>query len=293
MGVLDDIQARIDARMAEIDARVGGGVPGIRGEGHFDVSGVIRSLKASGFERGGGRKLGLCVGVEQVDPAAYGGVPQPCPGCGLDALDFSNVLAAAGFRADLLVNEGSSRTAVLGAMRRAADMLAAGDLFVMSVAGHGSREKVQGGNGPELHESWCLWDGKLVDDDIVAAVQAFSPGVRIVMINDQCHSGGFFDGGTPSAEGNRMWRTLGSVRAGLPMLIQFAACRADESSVGYPIGGTWTTALMKVLAADRQISWREWFDRAAKHPSLTDRQRPQWLEVGPVTEEFRQGRILT
>ena len=73
---------------------------------------------------------------------------------------------------------------------------------------------------------------------------------------------------------------------------QFAACRADEASIGYPIGGTWTTALLKVLAVDRNISWRDWFDRARAHPSLTDRQRPQWFEVGPVTDVFRNGDVF-
>ena len=142
-----------------------------------------------------------------------------------------------------------------------------------------------------VHESWCLWDGKLLDDDIVAAIRAFAPGVRIVMVNDQCHSGGIFAGTDRALRFSGILRgEFGDVRS--PSLIQFAACRAEESSIGYPIGGTWTTALMKVLAVDRRISWREWFDRAKAHPSLDGRQQPQWNEMGPVSGTFRDGPVF-
>ena len=95
-------------------------------------------------------------------------------------------------------------------------------------------------------------------------------------------------------------RSIGGLLRGLlggsdksPMLIQFAGCRAEESSIGYPIGGTWTTALLKVLAVDRHISWRSWFDQARSHPSLTEQPQPQWFEVGPVTDGFRSGEVFT
>lgn len=299
MGVLDDIQARVDARMAEIAARVGGAArPGASGPApdraaqRFDVSGVVRSFREMGSRRGCCRKMGLCVGLKDVDPAAYGGCPQPCPGCDLDAADFANVLTAAGFQTTLLSDSGATRAGVVRAMRAAAGALREGDLLVMSVAGHGARDSVPGKNGAEVHESWCLWDGRLFDEEIVSVVREFAPGARIVMVNDQCHSGGIFNGCARGVFDGGVLRGLRAFGASSPMLIQFAACRADEASIGYPIGGTWTTALLKVLAVDRNISWRDWFDRARAHPSLTDRQRPQWFEVGPVTDVFRNGDVF-
>lgn len=292
MDKLSDIESRIDLRMAEIMARVGGGRPTTQNQPRFDVSGVVRSMREMGFVRGGCRKLGLCVGLPEIDPAAYGGCQQPCPGCDLDATDFSNVLAAAGFETTLLLNAQASRDGVVSAMRRAAAKLSEGDLLVMSGAGHGARERTKGADGVEaIHESWCLWDGKLLDDDIVAVIRSFAPGVRIVMVNDQCHSGGIFAGTDRALRFSGILRgEFGDVRS--PSLIQFAACRAEESSIGYPIGGTWTTALMKVLAVDRRISWREWFDRAKAHPSLDGRQQPQWNEVGPVSGAFRDAPVF-
>lgn len=300
MDILSQIQARVDARMAEIAARIGSGgscVPSRTDDvPRFDVSGVVRSFRETGTPRGGCRKIGLCVGLKDVDPAAYGGYPQPCPGCDLDATDFANVLNAAGVQTTLLSDSGATRNGVVSAMRSAAGALREGDLFVMSVAGHGARDSVDG-KGGSVHESWCLWDGKLIDDEIVSVVREFAPGVRIVMVNDQCHSGGIFN---EYARGVARGRPVGGLLRGLlggndksPMLIQFAGCRAEESSIGYPIGGTWTTALLKVLAVDRHISWRSWFEQARSHPSLTERQQPQWFEVGPVSDGFRSGEVFT
>lgn len=290
MDALTDIEARINARMTELSQRVcrGGGrdlTPVVGRD--FDAAETIRSVRGMASRRDGGRRLGICVGLPRVDPAAYGGSEQPCPGCDLDASDFAKVLDAAGFATTLLLEEKATKDGVLGAMRNAAGALGDGDLLVMSVAGHGHRGDVDG----RMHESWCLWDGMLLDDDIVSAVKVFAPGVRIVMINDQCHSGGIFTEST---------RRLGGWLRGMfgrdvdsPMLVQFAACRAEESSIGYPIGGTWMTALMKVLAARRDMSWRAWFDEASAHQSLTKRQQPQWVEMGPVSDAFRNAEVLT
>ena len=77
-----------------------------------------------------------------------------------------------------------------------------------------------------------------------------------------------------------------------PMLIQFASCRAGQSSIGQDVGGTWVTALLKVLAASHDISWKEWFDRASGHMTLGPEQTPQWVELGPVTDAFRRGKVL-
>lgn len=299
MNALDRIQARVDVRMAEIEARVGLATrPNTAifetevAPSRFDVADVLRAFGQDGSSRGGCRKIGLCVGVKNVDPSAYGGCPQPCPGCDLDATDFASILDAAGVVTTLLVDSRATRRGVVQAMRTAANALKEGDLFVMSVAGHGARETLDGNGGTSVHESWCLWDGKLLDDEIVSVVREFAPGVRIVMVNDQCHSGGIFSECARDAFAGGVLRGLTDGGGIAPMLIQFAACRAEESSVGYPIGGTWMTALMKVLAVDRHISWREWFDRAREHPSLTERQRPQWFEVGPVSDDFRRGEVF-
>lgn len=75
------------------------------------------------------------------------------------------------------------------------------------------------------------------------------------------------------------------------MLIQLAACRGRESSYASDIGSRWITALIKSLAVTREQGWREWFAQASSHETLVD-QTPQWVELGPVTDAFRDGRVF-
>jgi hypothetical protein len=47
-------------------------------------------------------------------------------------------------------------------------------------------------NGDEndnLDETWCLYDGQLVDDELYAVWATFAPDVRILVLSDSCHSG--------------------------------------------------------------------------------------------------------
>ncbi|QPI72243.1 caspase family protein [Sphingobium sp. Cam5-1] len=40
-----------------------------------------------------------------------------------------------------------------------------------------------------LDETWCLYDGQLIDDELSYALSAFKAGVRIIVVSDSCHSG--------------------------------------------------------------------------------------------------------
>jgi hypothetical protein len=47
-------------------------------------------------------------------------------------------------------------------------------------------------NGDEFDnedETWCLFDGEVLDDELAAVWATFTPGVRIVVFSDSCHSG--------------------------------------------------------------------------------------------------------
>jgi metacaspase-1 len=40
-----------------------------------------------------------------------------------------------------------------------------------------------------MDETWCLFDGEMLDDELYAAYGKFKPGVRILVLSDSCHSG--------------------------------------------------------------------------------------------------------
>ena len=78
-----------------------------------------------------------------------------------------------------------------------------------------------------------------------------------------------------------------------PMLIQFAGCRAEQTSIDGLGGGTWTQSLINVLdeaaARHQPCTYRTWFDRAFCSPTLKrGQQDPQWVESPQVTDDFRE-----
>ena len=318
MSRLDEIQQRLDARMREIERKIG------RATGEEGESGGPGAAKgaapapgaAKGMDGPPCQRIGVAAGLTGVDPACYGGSDGACPGCDVDATDFANVLRAAGFETSLLLNQDAGWDGLSRRIAAAAAQLGPGDLFVLMVSGHGGRGVFRNPqtNREEVHETWCLWDGQVLDDEIVRAFAQFAAGVRIVVVNDQCHAGGVFGGKGPAVrgagglkpvlpgpDGEEAWKKaigfrdpgqlFGAVKTP-PMLIQFASCRAEQTSIGMPLGGTWVTALLKVLAATHELSWREWFDRASEHMTLGQNQTPQWVELGPVTDAFRRGKAL-
>ena len=247
------------------------------------------------------RKVGLCVGLNTVDPAAYPGyeVP-PLSGCIADVERLLCVLGRFEFETAKLLDSDATCANLYNTIKGLTSQLQPGDLFVLHVSGHGGRENRQG----DLRENWCLYDGLAWDSDIVWLFSRFRPGVRILVINDQCHSGGIFqaargDNMSPFGELCRAdgrpadWNAAAAVSgANFPMLIQFAGCRAEQSSIDGLTGGTWTQALVNTLdsaiSQNRLLSYREWFDYSFANPSLRrGRQDPQWVESACVTDKFR------
>ncbi len=73
----------------------------------------------------------------------------------------------------------------------AAQELVKGDIFWLSYSGHGGQVPDIDGGEPDdlLDETWCLFDGELIDDELHALWTRFKPGVRILAVSDSCHSG--------------------------------------------------------------------------------------------------------
>ena len=307
-GRIQAIEQKIGGRIREIGGNVGG--PAAEGGGAGEGFGTPRGMDAgvdAGRSPGGVVRMGLCVGLNVVDDAAYAGSAPPLAGCVADAERFSCVLTRMGFQVLKLLDVAATCAGVYLAIRRAVEILRSGDLFVMSISGHGGR---QADFGSAPRECWCLHDGRAWDSDIVWAFSQFRPGVRILAINDQCHSGGMFQarggfGETPfgrlCAEDGKPagWDAGRALRGtGYPQLIQFAGCRAEQSSMDGLGGGTWTQALVNVLdeanARGRLPTYREWFDAAFASPTLRrGRQDPQWVESSTVTDAFRESRALS
>ena len=48
---------------------------------------------------------------------------------------------------------------------------------------------VTGEEDDKQDETWCLYDGQLIDDELYFELSRFAAGVRILVLSDSCHSG--------------------------------------------------------------------------------------------------------
>jgi hypothetical protein len=136
------------------------------------------------------RALSLHIGLNAVSGAAYGGWTGPLAACEFDARDMAAIARNSGMKPTVLLTRRATRRAVLTGLRGAAQTLGAGDLFLLTYSGHGGQVPDVTGDEPDKKdETWCLYDGQLIDDELYAELSAFEAGVRILVLSDSCHSG--------------------------------------------------------------------------------------------------------
>jgi metacaspase-1 len=130
------------------------------------------------------------IGVNEVDPAHYGGWSGKLNACEADAEDLQAIANAQGFKTTLLATGAATRDAVIKAIKSAAAVVGEGDIFFLTYSGHGGQIPDTNGDERDLQdETWCLFDAQLVDDELRVLWCEFRPGVRILVLSDSCHSG--------------------------------------------------------------------------------------------------------
>lgn len=118
----------------------------------------------------------------------------PLKSCEYDAEDMCAIARSRGFETTLLKTEEATSARVMEEIEKAAATLEAGDVFLLTYAGHGSQ--VDDRNHDERDgkdETWCLYDRMLLDDERQVALAKFVADVRIVVVVDGCHSGTTMD----------------------------------------------------------------------------------------------------
>jgi len=132
----------------------------------------------------------LHLGLNSVDPVAYSGWSGPLAACEFDAGDMAGIATSQGMTPTVLLTRDATREKALAAIRAAAQRLKAGDLFLLSYSGHGGQvDDISGEEADKLDETWCLYDGQLIDDELYLELSRFAKGVRVLVLSDSCHSG--------------------------------------------------------------------------------------------------------
>jgi len=137
--------------------------------------------------------IALCIGVNRVDPKHYQGWDGPLRGCENDAKDMLAIALSKGFEekaSGTLLTSDATRKKVIDGIKKAAKNLKEGDIFMISYSGHGGQiPDLDDEEADCLDETWCLYDGELLDDELYTLWQSFKEGVRILLFTDSCHSG--------------------------------------------------------------------------------------------------------
>lgn len=134
--------------------------------------------------------LALAIGLNSVNPKHYEGWSGELNACEADANDMTDVARSRKFTVQTLMTKRATRAAVLGALAKAAKALKAGDIFLLTYSGHGGQVPDRNDEEPDLQdETWCLYDGELIDDELYTALGRLARGVRVFVLSDSCHSG--------------------------------------------------------------------------------------------------------
>lgn len=133
--------------------------------------------------------MALTIGLNSVDPEHYGWLGS-LNACESDATAYTDIAKSRNFNVKTLLTKDATRANVIDEVSQAANTLKAGDIFMLSYAGHGGQiPDLNGDELDELDETMCLYDGQLTDDELNALFAKFAEGVRILVFSDSCHSG--------------------------------------------------------------------------------------------------------
>jgi metacaspase-1 len=136
------------------------------------------------------RAISVHIGLNAVNPDHYSDWSGDLLACEFDANDMAAIARSHGMKSTVLLTKKATRANALAAIQAAAKQLKAGDLFFLTYSGHGGQvPDVTGEEEDKKDETWCLYDGELIDDELYLELSGFAEGARILVLSDSCHSG--------------------------------------------------------------------------------------------------------
>lgn len=136
------------------------------------------------------RGISLHLGLNAIDPTHYAGWDGALNACESDAESMKEIAEACGYQARIALTTEAKRDTVISFLSKDAQQLQSGDIFLLTYSGHGGRLPDINGDEPDgQDETWCLYDGQLIDDEIYQLYRGLPAGVRGFVLSDSCHSG--------------------------------------------------------------------------------------------------------
>jgi hypothetical protein len=268
--------------------------------------------------------LALTIGLNAVDPKHYEGWSGELNACEFDANDMAKIATSSGFDVQKVLTKHATRDTVLSHIQTAANKLHAGDTFFLAYSGHGGQ--VPDVNGDEeidaADETWCLYDGQMLDDEIFFQLSRFAEGVRIFSVSDSCHSGtvlknlllartprspqtiayramppdkvqdvyfahqAFYDG---LGKGKKLKNAQQNTKASALLI---SGCQDNQLSLDGTFNGLFTAKLKQVWNGG---NFKGGYKRFHKKISalMPDSQSPNYFRVGPYNPAFESEKPFT
>ncbi len=205
------------------------------------------------------RGLSLHIGLNRVNPERYAGWEGPLASCEADMLAMRDICHATGFQTSILPTEEATRDGLISRLHGVRAALTSGDTFLISYAGHGGQLRdIRGGDeGDGKDETWCLFDGHFLDDELHALWMSFRPGVRVSIYSDSCHSASMHkmvENHRGAVRENWEPRCMPKVALAADIAANGAHYRALFADVVRPTA-TGVTGVMIGAAKDDELAW--------------------------------------
>lgn len=250
----------------------------------------------------------LGLGLNRVDPAAYGGWGGELAACQNDIRDLLRVttLGARWMLPSVLFDRNATIAVTEIAYRQLANQAQPGDLVIITHSHHGGQFKdLDDDEDDGLDETLVLYDGQVPDDVHKSWLARFAAGVRVVLIVDTCHSQTIARAASPlpnltmprprakamprevaAHAGDLQQGSIRELRAAHPAprqiaasVITLAACKDSQTAMDGERNGEFTGALLKVVAGkDAVSSYGDLIRRARRY---CPNQAPQIMLDGP------------
>lgn len=252
----------------------------------------------------------LHVALNTVDPEHYDGWDGKLHGCVYDADAMEAIAKSRGYTTRRLIGSQATREAVAEALGELATQLESGDKLLVTYSGHGGSVRDRNRDEDDaLDETWCLWNGQLLDDELYLLYGKFSEGVEIVVFSDSCHSGSVTR--APTAKIDPLARVMpldvirrvyekhaamyDAIQAGIAedvstrvkaSILLLSGCQDDQVSLDGPFNGAFTTRVIAVWDDGKFEGTYESF-----HKAIVDKmpvsQTPNLYEVGSGSQKNR------
>ena len=133
----------------------------------------------------------ILIGLNAVNPMYYNGWSGQLRGCENDVVSIEKIVKANGFKSvSRYLTSSAMIRPVLSEIKRLIAESQDNDLLLIYYSGHGGQTKDLNRDEADLmDETWCLYDGQLLDDTIYATLSTCKKKVNFVVMSDSCHSG--------------------------------------------------------------------------------------------------------